>query len=57
MTARPPHTEPVCAGCGIRGRIPTIEDPKDERRPVLRLVWTKNGPRLMCALCEAGEAR
>jgi hypothetical protein len=57
MTAPSPHTERVCAGCGIRGRIPTIAEPKDDRRPVLRIAWTKDGPRLLCALCEAEEAR
>jgi hypothetical protein len=46
----------VCAGCGVRGRLPTIAEPKDERRPALRLVWTKDGPKLMCALCREAEA-
>jgi hypothetical protein len=56
MTAPSPHTERVCAGCGIRGSVPTIAEPKDDRRPVLRIAWTKDGPRLMCAHCEAEEA-
>jgi hypothetical protein len=56
MTAPPPHAELVCSACGIRGRLPTIAEPKDDRRPVLGIVWTKDGPKLMCALCEAGEA-
>jgi hypothetical protein len=56
MTAPSLRTELVCAACGIRGRLPTIAEPKDDRRPVLRIAWTKNGPRLMCSLCEVGEA-
>jgi hypothetical protein len=56
MTARPPHTERVCAGCGVRGRLPTIAEPKDDRRPIPRIAWTKDGPKLMCALCRAEEA-
>jgi hypothetical protein len=56
MTAPSPRTELVCAACGIRGRLPTIAEPKDDRRPVLRIAWTKGGPKLMCALCRAEEA-
>jgi hypothetical protein len=57
MTARAPHTrELVCAGCGVKGRVSTIAEPQDDRRPILRIAWTKDGPKLMCALCRAGEA-
>jgi hypothetical protein len=44
-----------CTGCGTPGRVATIAQPEDGL-PVLRLVWTKNGPRLLCSLCEADEA-
>jgi hypothetical protein len=49
-------TDLVCAACGIRGRISTIAEPKDDRRPVLKLAWTKDGPKLICALCREAEA-
>jgi hypothetical protein len=49
-------TELVCAACGVKGRVSTIAEPKDDRRPILRIAWTKDGPKLICALCREAEA-
>jgi hypothetical protein len=51
MTA--PHR---CAGCGTIGRPPLADPPEGDQRPVLKLVWTGNGPRLLCQCCEIFDA-
>jgi hypothetical protein len=51
-------TAPIrCAGCGSAGRLPTIAAPKDDPQPILSIAWTKDGPRLVCAICRADEVQ